>query len=979
MSDGPPEAASGEMHDASWRESVRELLQQRAPDPERALALADEVLEAATPEAMKLRAAEKPAELGRLLLALCGVAPFFSRFLVRHGDWLPALLAEDLSQPRSREELARRLDDHLAREAGIDPALALRSFKYFELARITARDCCDDWVPLNESAITFTELSQLADLLLDRALAVAIERVKEQHPPPAQRADDGSVRELGFAVLGLGKLGSEELNFSSDVDLIYVFEAPQSGQAQDHEGTAPTVFFTKVAQELGKLATTSTAEGFLYRVDLDLRPEGAGGTLVVSDEALASYYETWADAWEKAAFMKARPVAGDLELGWRAICAVDPMIYHSAKDYRGLESIRGLKQKIEHARGSGGDGFNVKIDPGGIRDVEFAAQALQLLHGGRITQVRDRSTQGALGKLAEVGLLAPELTVKLLHTYRFLRRIENRIQMEAERQTHRVPKDEAGFRRLARAMGFVEPDGPEVFRESLTQQRTLLRELLASSISESGRERILELFTRANPQLFAFESTRRMVHDLAEHFAREIDTSPDPERALNNLDRFIEAVGSRRFYYELLIDRPELVPRLAKVFASSRYLSDILASHPRLIEPVFEDPNLLLLDKEALRRDLASVVVETASGEGDPLEDRLDALRLFHHRQVVNVGLLDLAAKAGRADCEHALTDIAEVCVEEALALCQEQLATRGSGPPESARSGAFLVIAMGKLASRELSYGSDLDIIFLYDTPATGGAAALEAQEYFARLGQRLISSLQTPTSQGRCYEVDTRLRPSGNQGMLVTSRAAFERYHAESAQAWERQILLRSRAIAGSQALARDFETLRREILSRPLAEDLAGEIHRVRQRMELEIAQESSGHYDFKTGRGGLLDVESIVQYLQLQNAAKHPELLEVERLEVQLRRLADGGLLGEESARSVLEGWAFLQRLSAALRVVENRSISDLNMERGDLDSLARRLGYESASREGSSRRALLTDYLKHTEQIRAVYTKLFAEG
>jgi len=780
-------------------------------------------------------------------------------------------------------------------------------------------------------------------------------------------------------VLGLGKLGSEELNYSSDVDLIYIFESPGESPGPDLEGTPPAMFFTKVAQEFSKLVSTSSAEGFLYRVDLDLRPEGAQGTLVISDEALASYYETWADAWEKAAFMKARPVAGDLALGWNAIRAVDPMIYHSAMDFRGLESIRGLKQKIEHARGTGGNGFNVKIDPGGIRDIEFTAQALQLLHGGRIVQVRDRSTQGSLRKLTEVGLLAPDLTDQLLHTYRFLRRTENRIQMEAERQTHQVPRDDAGFRRLARSMGYVEPDGAEQYRKTLADHRTLLCELLANSISEGGRERILELFTRANPQLFALESTRHMIEDLAEQFAREIDTSPDPERALNNLDRFITALGRRRFYYELLIDRPELVSRLARVFATSRYLSDILASHPRLIEPVFEDPNLLLLEKQALRRDLASVVREMTEGDDDPLEGRLDALRLFHHRQVVNVGLLDLAQKADRADCERALTDIAEVCVEEALSLSREQLDAQRGGPPESASSGAFLVIAMGKLASRELSYGSDLDLIFLYDTPASDGAAALEAQEYFARLGQRLISSLQTPTSQGRCYEVDTRLRPSGNQGMLVTSRTAFERYHEERAEAWERQILLRSRAIAGSHALAVRFEALRREILSRPLHEDLAGEIHRVRERMEREIAQESSGHYDFKTGRGGLLDVESIVQYLQLANASKHPELLEVQRLERGVERLAEFDLLEEEAARSVLEGWEFLQRLSSALRVVENRSISDLDEERGDLDSLARRLGYQTTSREGSSRRALLNDYLKHTGQIRAVYTELFAKS
>ena len=309
---------------------------------------------------------------------------------------------------------------------------------------------------------------------------------------------------------------------------------------------------------------TATAEGFLYRIDLDLRPHGAQGALVVSDEALATYYEAWADTWERAAFMKARPVAGDLSLGWQAIRRVDPMIYRSSMDYSAATSIRSLKQKVEAAKGGRKGEFNVKIDAGGIRDVEFIAQAQQLLHGGRIPQIRERSTQRSLRRLGEVGLLPVEQVDRLLDAYRFLRRVENRIQMEDEQQRHAVPREAEALTRLARSLGFLSSDALTRFEAELRNQREVVQSLFSDAYAEAGKERILELFARNVPHLVELPATRAMIESLAEQLARSIDESPEPERSLNNLDGFIESVGSRRFYYELLIDRPELIPRLTR-------------------------------------------------------------------------------------------------------------------------------------------------------------------------------------------------------------------------------------------------------------------------------------------------------------------------------------------------------------------------------------------------------------------------------
>ncbi len=958
----------------------------RSADPARALRLGRDLLAAAA-EADAPRLADVwarwPGEVTRVLAALGGAAPFLVPFFTRLPALLLDLFEQDFATPRTRAELKTRLTAWVDAVPAADIGTALRRFKYAELARITVRDLSEDLVPESKAGETLAELTYLADALLGQALASTATRLAETHGAPRWLGPNGQDVGLSFCVLGVGKLGSEELNYSSDVDLLYVFEHPPEGVEEAGQGGArltPVEYFTRLAQEFGRLVGESTREGFLYRVDLDLRPEGGSGPLVVSSEMLTEYYELWAATWEKAAFAKARPVAGDEALGWRVIRAIDPMIYRSAMDFAAVAAIKALKERIEQAKERTGGTFNVKLSAGGIRDVEFVVQALQLLHGGRIPEVRERSTERALVALAQVGILPPEESADLLAAYRFLRRTENRLQMEAERQTHRLPKEPEALERLARAMGFLDSDAVAKFEDALDTHRRRVREIFAALFHEEGGSQILALFERNVPDLFANSTTRRLVESLAGQFARAIANTADPERALNNLDRFIHGVGPRTFYYGLLLDRPELVPRLSALFAASEYLSGYFARHPRLIEPIFSDPNVLLLTRQELLADLAKIRrVLAREGRGEGAELELDALRLFHHRELLNVGLLDLIDKVTLAEAERALTEIAEVCVEQGLALAQAEMRKRGAPLPHAAQVGEFLVVGMGKLASRELTYGSDLDVIFLYDVPRATDSEMIEAQEYFVRLAQKLIWTLQTFTNEGLCYAIDARLRPSGSQGMLVTSLASFERYHATSAQVWERQALLRARPVAGSERLAQAFEALRLQILRRPVPSNLGQEVHRIRLRMESELGHETPRRHDFKTGRGGLLDIESVVQFLQLRHGAAHAELFAVDRTDTQLSRLERLGLLTAEDSQTLRSGWAFLERLASRLRIVENRSISDLDEERGDLDALARRLGYSSPQRAGGARRGLLDDYRRHTGAIRGVYLRVLGVG
>jgi len=948
-------------------------------DPRRAGDLAPVVLDAAAKSGgLAAIWRQQPDLVCRIVAQLTGAAPFLAPFLERHPDWLARLATDDLRAERTCGDYARRLEELGSSGAEANPGDVLRAFKYYELARITLRDLCFDLVPEAETGHILAELSHLADATLDRAWHLSLEKTAARAAVPTRRDRRGGDVALRFCVLGLGKLGGEELNYSSDVDLVYVYETPP-GESEEVAGDAASAaeFFSKAAREFGRLVGKATEQGFLYRIDLDLRPEGRSGSLVVPDSALATYYDAWAATWEKAAFMKARPVAGDLDFGWRVIRAIDPMIYRSSMDLAGVEAIREMKRRIEDAKGRVGETFNVKLGAGGIRDIEFICQALQLMHGGRMPQVRDRSTQSGLTSLAEVGALPAEECASLLAAYRFLRRVENRLQMEGEGQVYHLPDSAEGMTRLARAMSAEGDDDPDAsFATRLAKHRERVEKIFTRLFQQGAGDQIVDLFARNVPFLLANPTTRGLAEGLAAHFARSVEHSSSPERAMNNLDRFLRGVGKRKFFYELLLDRPELVPRLTALFAGSEHLSEYVATHPRLIEPLFDDPNLLLLSRQQLSESYRSVhAFLKDEGRRDEPELSLDALRLFHNRELVNVGLLDMDDKIGRAAAEGSLSEIAEICIEEGLELARREERRRASKRLDWLDKGEFLVVGMGKLASREMTYGSDLDVIFLYELRGANEEALLRAQSGFVGLAQKFIWALQTRTPEGVCYLIDARLRPSGNQGLLVSHLSSFAEYHEKTAQNWEHQALLRARPVSGDARLAKAFEKLRRKILLQAPPPDLGGELHRVRLRMESELARETLQRRDFKTGRGGLLDVESAVQFLQLRHALEHPELIEVRTIAEQLDQLEKLALIDAAHARVLRDGWEFLQRLSSRLRIVENRSISDLDEERGDLGELARRLGYAAGGRDSSARRALLEDYQRHSAAIRETYLRV----
>lgn len=929
------------------------------------------------------------------LVTLCGASPFLAdRLAVEPAlvEWL--LLAERQGRPAalSRQPDAADLLESLLSELGLPGAVptaeelmaALRRMKRREILRIAARDL----LGLADLSATAAALADLAEAALEGAFRGVDARLAQAHGAPSAE----------FAVLGMGKLGGRELNFSSDVDLIYLASS-FDGETPGQKRISYEVYFTRLAEGITRAMGAVTADGFVFRVDLRLRPEGSVGGLVVPLRQAEVYYEAWGQTWERAALIKARPVAGSRALGDAFLRMVEPFVFRRYLDFTAIEEIRALKRRIDAELRRGGQAnSNVKLGVGGIREIEFFVQAIQLIHGGRTPAVRRRGTLPALDALASRGLVRERDAKALADAYVFLRTVEHRIQVVAERQTHLLPSAPEETARLARRLGF---SGPEPFRARLAEvtstvsgiYRSLFREaeesaedsrwqevlsgglapaevearLAAAGFTDptAARENLRRLQEGAGSAR-ASERSRRRLRQLAPRLLAEVAASPDPDMALGKLESFIAAVGARSTYYALLQENPRTLALLVKLFGTSEFLATLLIQRPELLDALLApDANPPVKAQGAMAEDLARALAEAEDYEG-----QLDALRRFRHLEVLRIGLGDVAGALDTLEVTDQMTALAETCLRAAIDLAAEALA-----PRYGHATTPYVVLGMGKLGGREMNYASDLDLLVIYAEPGETvpppGGRTLTHHEYFAKLVQRTASVLATPTAEGVAFHVDMRLRPSGNQGPLVTSMASFERYHEESAALWERQALIKARPVAGDPALAvRVQGIVDRFVYERPLPPDAAAEIHRLRTRMERELANEGRGRYNIKLGRGGLVDIEFLVQYLQLERGRDLPGVRTPNTLEA-IGRLEAAGVLPAADAAALAGSYRFLRRLENRLRIVHDRSINDLVGEGPELVKLARRLDTGDGAANGE---ALIGEYQAHTEAVRALYTR-----
>ncbi|MGO8690630.1 MAG: bifunctional [glutamate--ammonia ligase]-adenylyl-L-tyrosine phosphorylase/[glutamate--ammonia-ligase] adenylyltransferase, partial [Thermoguttaceae bacterium] len=719
---------------------------------------------------------------------------------------------------------------------------ALRRFKRRETLRIAYGDIIRE-----QSLKTVTaQISYLADAILEAALRAAWRKLRQQRGTP--RGPDG--RPARFVVLGMGKLGGRELNYSSDIDLIFLYDA--DGETDGPRPVSNSEFFDHLARELVRLLTEATDLGIAYRVDLRLRPEGQRGPMVAGMASALNYYDLRGRTWERQAFIKALPVAGDLEFGGEFLARMAPWVYGRYLSRADISGIKALKRRIEQQnRDGGGDDRNVKTGRGGIRDVEFVIQFLQLLNGGDLPALRTTNTLEAMAQLVHVGCLTDQERALLEENYTFLRRIEHLLQIMFDLQTHLLPEEDEEQRKLALRLGYADAaERPALaafagdYRSKTDLNRRVLDHLLHDAFSdEAGTEaesdlvldpdpppeRIVEVLGKypfrdvkqAYRNLMAlgeekirFLSARRCRHFLAAiapQLLEALAATADPDSALVNLDKVSDSLGGKGVLWELFSFNPPSLRLYVELCAFSPHLSGILTSNPGMIDGLMDS---LVLDKLPAREMLREMLAELCRGA----EDIDPILHSFKNDQQLRVGVRDLLGKEDVQATTGALSDIAETCLAQVAAAEFQRLAAKFGRPRIAAgvRAGQpceMVVLALGKFGGREMNYHSDLDIVFLYEADgqtafdyAPGGGQATSNQHFFSELGQRIIKTASHLGAYGKLYEVDVRLRPTGKSGALAVSRQEFARYFAAgSGQLWERQALCKARAVCGSVRAAR------------------------------------------------------------------------------------------------------------------------------------------------------------------------------
>ncbi|MGH7808073.1 MAG: bifunctional [glutamate--ammonia ligase]-adenylyl-L-tyrosine phosphorylase/[glutamate--ammonia-ligase] adenylyltransferase [Thermodesulfobacteriota bacterium] len=898
-----------------------------------------------------------------ILYLLSSYSRFLGRAIIKDPEILDLFFKSDfITRQKPFGKMLEESINITARSKSADDLMAqLRRYKYREFARIIYRDIMD----LGNFSQIMEELSDLASAILESAFRFFKKEI--------QIGNKGR-----FSIIGMGKLGGRELNLSSDIDLIYIYE--NSGN--------PDPFF-KLAERVTKSLSSITQDGFIYRVDLGLRPGGGKSSIAVSLDGALEHYFYWGDTWERAALIKARPVAGDISLGEKFNKEIEPFVYKKFLDYASIEDLKDMKTKLDrlHKR------QDVKLGKGGIRELEFFVQAIQLVNGGAISGgIREKSTLRALEKLFQSRMIERDVYQSLTSSYLFLRKVEHAIQLVDEIQTHKIPEDPGDLEKLAKRLGFRGKEEFEAEYDKKTSQVSRNYDQLfhepSRRIEEEGKEfwELADFLTeghvaydQAKENLsklgFKYPDTaieligvlldtkkggltqrgRSFIRKIIPAFLGKIINSPDPDAALRNLERFISGIRFRTSIYAMLAENPELLELLSRLFATSGYLSSVLIKHPEYLDVLtLKDVWKELGSKEEMVEELKRVL-----DEEQELEGKLDALRRFKHVETLRLCLRDLHREVEPSYVGNYLSMLAESIMEAALWIASDVI---GRKPREKNKASDIVVIGMGKLGGREMSYNSDLDIIFIYDG---------DDHEFFSRLGQKLISVLSTPTGEGLAYKIDMGLRPSGRSGALVSSFESFKKYQEDSAKLWERQALIRARPTAGNPDLGkRVMKTVEYFVYEKPLAEDFHREIHHLRSRMEKEIAKESKFKLNLKTGRGGIVDIEFLVQMLQLRFGSHYEAVRKQNTLEA-LEALRGYGLIEERAFSIVKEGLNFLKRLENLLRLLHDAPTNELY--ENDFHKIALELEMKE---NGHKLREL---YLSKTDEIRKVYEEYFSEG
>lgn len=887
-----------------------------------------------------------------LLHAIADGSPYLWDMIAASPErWL------DLLQSEPETHFAALLADteRLSAEAAGDSDVmrALRLMKAEASLLIAAADIGGAW----DVARVTRALTDVADT----AVATAVRHlIRKSAPGGAAQSEKDS----GYVVLALGKMGAHELNYSSDIDLI-VFYDPDSKLCG---GAEPSPFFVRLTRGLVKLLQERTADGYVFRVDLRLRPDPASTQIAVSIPAALDYYERSGQNWERAAMIKARPCAGDIAAGEAVLKSLSPFVWRKHLDFVALADVHAMKQQIHVYRGHGDiavEGHNIKLGRGGIREIEFFVQTQQLIAGGRHTELRGRQTLAMLAQLAQGGWIREDARAELEAAYNFLRTVEHRLQMVADEQTQTLPAERDALERFARFLAFEDRDAfARILLGHLGNVQRHYAALFetAPDVPGVGRVQVTaeDAAVTSNIQYFAERgfakpadaagavqrwfagSYRSLKGDLARSHLAELlplfvdhaVRSENPDATFVALDRFLEALHGGARLYSLLRQNRDLVALLATILGTAPRLAEILAQQPEAMDAVL-DPAFFgaLPDDIQLQQAFAASL-----GQADTYEDFLDRSRQFGREHMFLIGVRVISGTITAAQAGQAFARLADVLIRALLNAAEQRFAAdhgRLFGQEVA-------LLALGKLGGREMTAGSDLDLILIYDFdpehPMSDGARSLAGSQYFARLTQRLINTLTAPTNYGRLYEVDMRLRPSGRSGPLATSRESFELYQKNDAWTWEHMALTRARVLAASPTFRARVEAIIRDVLCQPRDPvTLAGDVVEMREAVAAERGDDT--RWNLRDAAGGLLDIEFITQYLQLAHAHATPELLDTSTARV-LDKAARLGLLAPEDAEVLRPAVRLYHDLTQLLRLCVSGPFEPKTAGAGLLRLLAR---------------------------------------
>ena len=884
-----------------------------------------------------------------LVLQAMAYSDFLHEQLNRHMDVLRPLITSDaLERPWQRGEIAQAWEGDTAQiESEERLNQHLRDFRRRHMFRIVWRDLIGE-ADFEETA---GATSELADVCIDGALDWLYRQAcQEWGTPMGVDHETGERVAQHLVVVGMGKLGASELNLSSDIDLIFAF--PASGETEGGRRSVDNQsFFTRLGQKLIKALDQPTADGFVFRVDMRLRPYGQSGALALSFNAMEEYYQNQGREWERYAMVKARVVAGDQRAGQQLMTMLRPFVYRRYIDYSAFESLREMKHMIQREVRRRSLQNNIKLGGGGIREIEFVVQAFQLIRGGRDQALQDRHLRTVLDTIGELELLPAEVVKDLDRAYVFLRNTEHALQGIADKQTQTLPDEEDERLRVARIMGYEDWAGFEAdlnghreavsrhFSDIITsdedeQERTaedenwqdLWRGQLSSEaelevLREAGFEepetslaRLHALRTSRSVGTLQKEARRRL-NEFMPVLLQELSGVESPSNTLERVLALVESVVRRSAYLLLLNENPSARRELVRLCAASPCIADQLAQTPLLLDELLNTESLYSPpEKDTLQAELRQQMLRVPL---EDLEEQMEMLRHFKKAHVLRVAASEIRETLPLMKVSDYLTWIAEAVLEHVVVLAWDNLTRRYGTPTDDSGTPLepdFAIVGYGKLGGIELGYTSDLDLVFVHDSDpqgATDGDKAIDNAVFYARLGQRVVHILNTQTPSGQLYEVDMRLRPSGNSGLLVTNLSAFRHYQENEAWTWEHQALARARWVAGSPSTGEQFQKLRHEILCRArdpkaLREEVVSMRDRMRRALATQVRPgEPAEVFHIKQDPGGIVDIEFMVQYLILAWSHDYPQITDKSDNIRQMESLGEAGLLATETAEQLRE--------------------------------------------------------------------------